>query len=51
MTEDSWLDNITDSIEMNLSKPGDGEIQGRLECYSPCSHKEIDMTEQLNNEQ
>ena len=44
------LDGITDSVEMNLRKPGDGEIQGRLECYSLCSHKEIDMTEQLNNE-
>ena len=31
----SWLDGITDSVEMNLSKPGDGEIQGSLVCYSP----------------
>ena len=26
----SWLDGITDSVEMNLSKPGDGEIQEAL---------------------
>ena len=29
--------------------PGDGEGQGRLECCSPWSHKELDMTEQLDN--
>ena len=28
---------------------GDGEGQGRLECCSPWSHKELDMTEQLDN--
>ena len=28
---------------------GDSEGQGSLVCYSPCSHKESDMTEQLNN--
>ena len=27
--------------------PGDGE-QGSLVCCSPCGHKELDMTEQLN---
>ena len=29
--------------------PGDGEGQGNLACYSPCSCKQSDMTEQLNN--
>ena len=29
--------------------PGDGEGQGGLVCCSPWSHKETDMTEQLNN--
>ena len=29
--------------------PGDGEGQGSLECYSPWGHKELDMTERLNN--
>ena len=28
---------------------GDGEEQGSLECCSPRSHKESDMTERLNN--
>ena len=26
-----------------------GEGQGSLECYSPSSRKELDMTERLNN--
>ena len=29
--------------------PGDGEGQGRLVCYSSWGHKELDTTEQLNN--
>ena len=29
--------------------PGDGEGQGSLVCCSSCSRKELDMTEQLNN--
>ena len=28
---------------------GDGEGQGGLICCSPCGHKEVDMTELLNN--
>ena len=28
---------------------GDGEKQGSLMCCSPWGHKELDMTEQLNN--
>ena len=28
--------------------PGDGEGQGNMVCCSPWSHKESDMTEQLN---
>ena len=28
---------------------GVGERQGSLECCSPWGHKELDMTEQLNN--
>ena len=40
-----WLDGITDSMDMSL-----GELQemvkdrGSLMCYSPCGHKELDMT-------
>ena len=29
--------------------PGDSEGQGALECFSPWGHKELDMTEHLNN--
>ena len=28
---------------------GDGERQGSLECYSSCGLRELDTTEQLNN--
>ena len=44
-----WLDVITDSMDMGLSKAlGDGEGQGSLACCSPWGHKELDMTQQLN---
>ena len=29
--------------------PGDGEGQGSLACCRPWGHKELDMTERLNN--
>ena len=38
-----WLDGITDSMDMSLSK-----LQGDLVCCSPWSHKESDTTERLN---
>ena len=44
-----WLDGITDSMDMSLSrfqKFGDG--QEILVCCSPWGCKELDMTEQLN---
>ena len=44
-----WLDGITDSMDMSLSKlveVGDG--QGGLECCSPWGLKESDTTEGLN---
>ena len=45
-----WLDGITDSVDMSLSKTlGDGEGQRSLACCSPWGHKESGMTEQLNN--
>ena len=45
-----WLDGITDSIDMSLSKlQEDGERQESLACCSPWGHKESDRTEQLNN--
>ena len=42
-----WLDSITHSTGLSLSKFR--EIQGSLACYSPWSHKELDMTWPLNN--
>ena len=45
-----WLDGITNSMAMNLSKAlGDGEGQGSLVCCNPKGLKESDMTECLNN--
>ena len=41
-----WLDDIIDSVDINLSKPGDTEGQGSLVFYSPWSCKELDTTEQ-----
>ena len=44
-----WLDGITDSMDMFEQAPGDGEGQGNLACCSPWGRKELDTTEQLNN--
>ena len=43
-----WLDSITDSMDMSLSKLQELVIDGSLVCCSPWGHKELDMTEQLN---
>ena len=40
-----WLDGITDSMDISLSKL---QGQGSLACCSPWGCKESDMTEQLN---
>jgi len=40
----TWLDGITDSMDMNLSKLGDSERQGSLECRSPWGRKESHTT-------
>ena len=45
-----WLDDITNSIDKSLSKLW--EIVKNREawlCHSPWGHKELEMTEQLNN--
>ena len=42
-----WLDGITDLMDMSLSKLR--EMAKRLACCSPWDHKELDKTEQLNN--
>ena len=44
----SWLDSITDSMDMNLSKLQSGG-QGSLVHSSPWGHKDLDMTWWLNN--
>ena len=42
-----WLDGITDSMDMNLSKLQE-LVMGSLVCCSPWGRKELDTTEQLN---
>ena len=44
-----WLDGISDTMDMNFGKLGDGEGQGGLVCCSPWGHKELDSTGPLNN--
>ena len=39
-----WLDNITDSMDMNLSKLGYSEGQKNLACCSPWGGRKSDMT-------
>ena len=43
-----WLDGITDSVDMSLSKLQLGDGQGGLACCSPWGRKELDTTELLN---
>ena len=44
-----WLDGITDSMDMSLSKlRGAGDGQGSLECCGPWGVKESDTSERLN---
>jgi len=43
------LDGITNSMDRSLSKLRDSKGQGILACCSPWGHKELDMTEPLNN--
>ena len=40
-----WLDGITDSMDMSLSKLRFVQGQGSLVCCSSWGHKELDMTE------
>ena len=44
-----WLDGISDSMDMSLSKLRVGDGQGGMACCSLWGHKESDMIEQLNN--
>ena len=42
------LDDITNSMDMSLSKVRFSEEQGRLACCGPWGHKESDTTKRLN---
>ena len=44
-----WLDGITDSMDMRLSKLQETVKEGSLACCCPWGHKEPDTTERLNN--
>ena len=44
-----WLDGITNSMDMSLSKFQEIVKDRSLACYSPWDCKESDMTEQLNS--
>ena len=44
-----WLDGITDSMDEFEQALGNGEGQGSLAYCSPWGCKELDTTEQLNN--
>ena len=44
-----WLESITDSMDMNLSKLGDSGGQRSLVCYSSWHCTELNTTERLNN--
>ena len=39
-----WLDSITDSMDMNLSKFWEIVEDSRLACYTPWGHQESDRT-------
>ena len=44
-----WLDGITDSMDMSLSKLREIVKDRAACCYSPRGRKQVDTTWQLNN--
>ena len=44
-----WLDGITDSMDVSLSKLREMVKDVSLACCSPWSRKELEMTERLNS--
>ena len=43
-----WLDGITDSMDMSLSKLRELVIDGETGMFQSMGSKELDMTDQLN---
>ena len=44
----SWLDGITNLMDVSEQAPGVGDGQGGLECCGSWGHKESDTSERLN---
>ena len=45
----TWLDGVTDSVDMSLSRLRESEGQGSLALCSPRNHKELGTIEPLNS--